>query len=397
MPGRARAAVALGVLALAAGVPPGLGRRAAADAPEVAWADDLTAEERAAGEVALRATVRLATAPDGFTPPPTAVEASGLLVGRDGLVATSERFVRRVAARAGLTLWARVGAGPWEATRVVGGAWFARLGVVRLPTSGAPRPGVPFAPAPRRPRGRVVVAAAASGARVDVRAAPVASVTWVDPTADGGRLELRRTGADRTPGRGAGVIALRVAEAAVGRGLEGTPLFDADGGAVGLALAADPDRPAAESVRAVAGDVVAPWVDRIGTDGDFDPLDLGLTLVPAPVEPGAAVDVPRDLAALRATTAEKGGVLASALARASPCLGQVWAGEIVLEVAGHAVVGEVAESLALATAGLHDGVPADVVVWRGKREVVSVTPVRARTLYRPLRTELEVRAARLDR
>lgn len=395
---RALAAALAASLAFAAGGPPPAAR--GADAPvEVVAADDLTQDERAAADVAFRTTVRFATAPEGFTPPAHAAEASGLVVGADGLVATTDRYLRRIAsAPAGVVLWARVGEGPWERTRAVGRAWFARLGVVRLGVGAASRAFAPFASSPRQPRGRVVAAVAASGPRVDLRAVALSGLVWADPAAAGGRVEVKRTSADREPTKGASVVLLRAGEGAAGRGVEGTPLFLADGRCVGLVLGVDPERPGAEAVRAVPADVVAPWVERIAAAGAFDPLDLGVTFLPEPAEAGAAVALPRDLEALRATTPQKGGAVAADLVRGSPAMGVLWPGDLVLEIGGRAFVGEVPECHALAAATFEEGVPVELVTWRGgKRASVTVTPVRARTLYRDVAAEMERRAARLDR
>ncbi|MBL9086025.1 MAG: serine protease [Planctomycetia bacterium] len=393
---RAFAAPLAALLALAAaGGPPAA--RGADARNEVVVADDLSSDERKTADVAFATTVRFATAPEGFTPPAHAAEASGVVVSADGLVATTDRFLRRVeAAPAGVALWARAGDGPWERTRPVARAWFARLGVVRMGIAATPRAFAPFATAPRRPRPRVVVAVAGSGPRVDVRATPVASLVWADPGA--GRVEVRRTSADREPGKGAAVIGLRVGEAAAGRGAEGTPLFLADGRCAGLVLGVDAERPGPEAVRAVPSDVVGPWVERIAADGGFDPLDLGVAFLPAPAEAGAAVVLPRDLEALRTTTAEKGGAVAADLVRKSPALGILWAGDLVVEIGGRTFVGEIPECHALAAAAFQEGVPVEVVTWRGgKRATVTITPVRARTLYRNVAGEMDLRATRLDR
>lgn len=371
------------------------------DAPsphEVVFADDLSADEREAARAAWALTVRLAVAPAGHLPPRHAAEASGVLASAEGHVATTERFVRRAERLpAGLALYGRVGDGPWVPATVVGRAWFARLGVVRLATASVPYPSTPFAPSPRQPRARLVAAALGSGPRVEVRAAPVERLVWVDPSVAGARFDVRRGGADREPGKAALVVGLRTARPLAGRGADGTPVFLGRGGCAGLVVGVDEERPAAEALRIVPGEVVSPWVERIVRDGAFDLFDLGLTLLPVPVEAGDDAAVPSDLEALRRTSPEKGGAIAVELARRSPAAGRLWPGDVVLEINGRALVGEVAETHALAAATLVEGVPADVVVWRGRRETVSVTPVRARTLYPDLGAVLDVRAARLSR
>lgn len=395
-------AVARGLLCAAAGLGVA-GARAPlhGDAPalhEVVFADDLSADEREAARAAWASTVRLAVAPAGHLPPRHAAEAAGVLATPEGHVATTERFVRRVERLpAGLALFGRVGDGPWVPTTVVGRAWFARLGVVRLAAGTAPYPATPFAPSPRQPRARLVAAALGSGPRVEVKAAPLERLVWVDPTVAGARFEVRRGGADREPGKSALVVGLRAARPLAGRGAEGAPVFLGRAGCAGLVVGVDEERPAAEALRIVPGEVVAPWVQRIARDGAFDLFDLGLTLLPVPVEVGDDAAVPSDLEALRRTTPEKGGAIAFELARRSPGAGRLWPGDVVLEINGRALVGEVAETHALAAATLVEGVPADVVVWRGRRETVSVTPVRARTLYPDLDAVMDVRAARLRR
>ncbi len=150
------AALGLGALLLGAGGGPVPGRRGEdAPAAEVVAAADLASDERDAADVAYGTTVRFATAPEGFTPPPHAVEGSGLLVSPDGAGRDDGpiRAPRRVGAHGDRALGSGggrpVGTGAGGGARVVrasrGGAALAdarpaALRGLRDDTSAAPSP-----------------------------------------------------------------------------------------------------------------------------------------------------------------------------------------------------------------------------------------------------------------
>jgi S1-C subfamily serine protease len=383
-------------LALGATLPPSPAR--GGDAPGLALADDLSSGEAEAGRRLWAATVRLATAPEGFSPPAGAAEASGLVATADGVVATTARVARRLATLpSGIRAYARIADGAWTPVTVVGRAPYARTGVLRLPARPRPYDTVPFGATPRLAKPRLVAVVLGSGADVAVRAVSIATMEWVDPAARGGRLDVRRTGNDREGGRGAYVIAMRAPEAIAGRGAEGTPVVDAAGRCLGLVVEVDGERGNGESVRVVASDVVEPWLARIAADGGYDPAEVGLVFDPVPGRPGEPVRVPADLATMRAGGKERGGTTVAAVPRGSPAMGIVWPGELVVELDGRALVGEVPESFAMAGATVRDGVPIAVVAWRGgKRETLSVTPRRRRDLPADLVAVLEATAARFD-
>ncbi|MFV1959282.1 MAG: hypothetical protein ACC662_07700, partial [Planctomycetota bacterium] len=75
----------------------------------------------------------------------------------------------------------------------------------------------------------------------------------------------------------------------------------------------------------------------------------------------------------------------------------LWEGDVVVEIEGRPVFGEVYESLALALIRLQPGVPADVVVVRGgARKTLEVMPKRLSAIY-PDPLEHDARGARLPR
>ncbi|MCC7137527.1 MAG: trypsin-like peptidase domain-containing protein [Planctomycetes bacterium] len=350
----------------------GAGRRASADVVEAA---DLSAAERDAVGKAFDATVRLATAPEGFRPPDDAAEASGVVVTPDGVVATTARYVERVGKAPGrIRLFARVGSGRWEAATVVARVPFADLGVVRLKDA-TPRTPLAAAPAAKSPDGRVLAAVLGTGDRVELRAAPIGALEWFDPTVVGGRAESKRSGPGRPAVAGSFPTALRVGEALASRALEGTPVVDREGRCVGIVTRVDADRPAQETVVVRPADLWAPWAASVAATGGFSVADLGVTLSPAPsLEPVAATALPRDLAALREGGKERGGALVERVDLAGPAANVLWPGDLVLEVDGEALFGEIAETHARAMRALHAGVPSTLTLWRGKREKVTVTP-----------------------
>ena len=76
----------------------------------------------------------------------------------------------------------------------------------------------------------------------------------------------------------------------------------------------------------------------------------------------------------------------------------LWEGDVVLEIEGRPVFGEVYESVALAFLRLHPGVPTDVVVLRGgTRRALQVGTRRARQLYPDFDAEHDRQAGLLPR
>ncbi len=377
--------------ALAEDAPPA---RVAAD---VSYASDLSPVEREAAAAALAATVRLATAPEDFRPPDDAAEAAGFVAAPDGLVVTSARYVERVRrAPPRVAVWARAADGPWERVVPAGRNALVDLGLLRF-VQPRTRTAMPLGVAPRSTGARLVAAILGSGAHVDLRAAPITTIEWFDPAAASLRVESRRTGATFTPSRLGYATGLRTPETLAGRAVEGTPLVDAAGRCAALVVRVDTERVDADSVYARPADLLAPWVESIARAGRFDPPDLGVGFEPVPTR-GPAPSLPLDLATLRGAGKEHGGAVVTTVAIPGPAVNVLWSGDLVLEVAGRAIAGEVAETRADAAAAMKDGVPAEVVVWRGgKRERVSITPKRASEIYKDVDGEMDARAASLAR
>jgi S1-C subfamily serine protease len=120
---------------------------------------------------------------------------------------------------------------------------------------------------------------------------------------------------------------------------------------------------------------------------------LGIRFEPAPAAYGASATLPADLERLRAGKRERGGALVAEVVPTSPAVGTLWPGDLVLEIAGKPVFGDVPESFLPALLSLSDAAPNEVVVWRGgKRETLGVRAARGHLVYRDFQAEHDARA-----
>jgi hypothetical protein len=252
-----------------------------------------------------------------------------------------------------------------------------------------------FGDAPRTPRGRGIALAPTLGGKAEVLAAPLLAVESCDPGAAGGRAAVRRGGAERAPGPGAFPLSLRYGAALRGRVVEGTPVLDEDGRCVALAQRVDGDRKDPEVVARPTG-LLRPWVDAMLSAGGFDPMDLGVRFAPAPLGEGTEPSVPADLRLVREQARTSGGAVVAWVEPRGPSVGVLWPGDVVLEVEGQPLVGEVYETLGTTAVAMRPGGPAEVVVWRGgRRERLAIEPRRASTIYPNAVAEHEARGAAL--
>ena len=138
-------------------------------------------------------------------------------------------------------------------------------------------------------------------------------------------------------------------------------------------------------------DLARGLLDVLAANARYDPPDLGLRFEPAPLRDVVAA-LPPDLERLRATTRERGGAVVGPVSPRSPALGALWPGDLVLEVEGRPVFGDVPESLVLALESLPLDAPVDVVTWRGgKRENVVVRAVPGRSVHPDFQAEHDAR------
>jgi len=346
---------------------------------------DVVDAERPASLALLRATVVLASTTGEDPPADDAVEALGTLIGADGLVVTTWDWL---AGRAAIfpmpTLWARSVGAPWERAVGVARTWYADVGLVRVLTRRRDlRPlEMPTDPAAGAGFGRALVVGPGSDARPTVRALLPSTIEWFDPATVGGR-KVQRRGMDARPGpKGSWPVMLRLEDDAALRVTPGAPVVDGKGAWIGFVVDRDPSGPrtSAIAVRPVAA--LRPWIERLRSDGCFDPGDLGVSFAPNPGrEPTPA---PKDLEALRAASGkEPVGAVIDTVDLRGPAAGVLWPGDVVTTVAGVALAGEVYESVGRALLALRAGEPTDVTVLRGgKRATVSVTPRPSRNADR---------------
>jgi S1-C subfamily serine protease len=221
-----------------------------------------------------------------------------------------------------------------------------------------------------------------------IAAATLASAEWFDPTATGGRVE-RKAAAGKALGKGAFPLALRFAEGPVAAGGEGSAIVDEHGACVAVVARVREGPAPACVVRPL--DLARGLLAGVAADARYDPPDLGVRFEPAPAEDGAPA-LPPDLERLRATTREKGGAVVGPVSARSPALGALWPGDLVLEIEGLPVFGDVPETVVLALEALRLDTPVEVVTWRGgRRESVTVRAVPGRSVHPDFQAEHDAR------
>ncbi|MHC5010685.1 MAG: hypothetical protein ACYTG6_06995, partial [Planctomycetota bacterium] len=134
-------------------------------------------------------------------------------------------------------------------------------------------------------------------------------------------------------------------------------------------------------------------------EATFDPPHLGVHFGPPPEALGELGDLPflpDEL--MRSREHEPGGAVVTEVLAPGPASRILWEGDVVVEIEGRPVFGEIYESLGLALLPLTPGVPADLVVVRGgRRRMLQVTPTRARVLYPAFEQDHHRRAGTLER
>lgn len=346
---------------------------------------DVVDAERPASLALLRATVVLASTTGEAPPSDDAVEVLGTLISADGLVVTTWDWLAGMAATfPARTLWARSVGVPWERAVAVARTWYADVGLVRVLTRRRDlRPlDVPSAPAAGATFRRALVVGTGGDARPTVRALLPSAVEWFDPATVGGR-KVQRRGLDARPApKGSWPVMLRLEDDSALRVTPGAPVVDGTGAWIGFVVERDASKPRTQAIAVRPVAAVRPWIERLRSDGCFDPGDLGVVFAPEPArEPTPA---PKDLEALRAASGKEpvGAAIVTVDLR-GPAAGVLWPGDVVTSVAGVPMAGEVYESVGRALVGVRAGEPTDVTVLRGgKRATVSVTPRPTRTADR---------------
>jgi S1-C subfamily serine protease len=354
----------------------------------------LKIEERAKATVASRSVLALAFSATRGRPEHSRIEGAGVIVRSDGLVAASWQILADV--DNACWLWARTHDGKWLRAIPMSSTWWGDVGLCRL--VGAPRNLPPIVKADvsdRDFRRRFVAVGTAHGKGLVAGVGRLQAAQLFDPEAKEGHREVNRTRTSRG-GKHTTVLALRFEGTLATRGGPGTPVFDPETGrCVGLVTATWAGEGSASYV------LVRPWsylehfLAPIRRDVVFDPPDFGVRWAPAPTmhaEPSLA-----STELLRSREYVSGGALVKYVLPSGPANRVLWEGDVVVEIEGRPVFGEVYESLAMALVRLHTGVPADVVVVRGgERQTLQVMPKRISDIY-PDYDEHEARASRLRR
>lgn len=355
----------------------------------------LEAEERTRAATAARSVLAFALAPAGSRPQDAPLVGAGVVIRSDGLVAASWQVLSR--ASRSRWLWARDARGRWMRAIPMGSTWWADVGLCRLVTLRRRFPAVRLGEATKKDIRREYLAVGTGvGRALVVGVGRLSSLVLFDPTVGGGRRVVdrawRKSPSDATP-----AIGLLLEDALATRGSAGTPVFDGQSGdCIGLVSATQVQDGREVRTLVRPWSYLEPFLAHLKREVVFDPPDLGITWGPAPRRHGVSAAVPADLEAARRT--ESGGLLVQSVLPHGPSNRVLWEGDVVLEIEGRPVYGEVYESVALALLRLHPGVPTDVVVLRGgKRRALQVGTRRARELYANFDAEHDRRAGLLPR
>lgn len=334
------------------------------------------AERKTAADLA-SSVLALTLAPERERPEGREPLGAGAILRGDGLVAASWQVLSR-ASRA-RWLWARDGRGRWMRAIPAGATWYADAGLCRLVTTRRPWPPVRTADVTKKDlRRRYLALGTGLGRATVVGAGRLAALMLFDPSTEGGRRIVKHA-SDRGPTEETPLIGLLFEDTLAAPGSCGSPVFDAESGAcVGLVSATGLPLGRERLVLVRPFAFLDPFLDRMRRDGLFDPPDLGFSWAPTPTAHGESATLPAELASVRAQT--RGGLLVTAVDPTGPANRILWEGDVVLEIEGRPVFGEVYESVGLALLGVFPRVPADLVVWRGgeRRPVqVATRPLRA--------------------
>ena len=355
----------------------------------------LEARERTQATAVSASVVALALAPPGARPEGVPIVGAGVLVRSDGLVASSWQVLSRASRTR--WLWARDVRGHWMRAIPMGSTWWADVGLCRLVTVRRRFFPVRRGEATKQDIRRPFLAVGTGAGRALVAGVGrLASLELFDPSLPGGRRQVDRSWR-RSPSEETPVIGLLYEDALAADGSAGSPVFDAESGVcVGLVSATEVADGRETRV------LVRPWsylelfLAHLQREVVFDPPDLGITWGPVPRRHGESAVLPADLEASRRV--EPGGLLVRSVVPGGPSNRVLWEGDVVLEIEGRPVFGEVYESVALALMRLHPGVPTDLVVLRGGgRRALQVGTRRARELYLDFDDEHDRRAGLLPR
>ncbi len=355
----------------------------------------LEAEERERAAAVSPSVLALALAAPGARPQDAAIVGAGVVVRSDGLVAASWQVLSR--ANRSRWLWARDARGLWMRAIPMGSTWWADVGLCRLVTARRRFPAVRRGEASKKDIRRPFLAVGTGAGRaLVVGVGRLASMVLFDAQVAGGRRTVDRVWR-KSPSEEVPVIGLLFEDTLAAGSSAGTPVFDTrTGDCVGLVSATDVEDGRVTRVLVRPWSYLQPFLEHLKREVVFNPPDLGVRWGPAPRRHGVSSAVPADLEAARRV--EPGGLLVRSVLPDGPSNRVLWEGDVVLEIEGRPVFGEVYESVALALMGLHPGVPTDLVVLRGgKRRPLQVGTRRARELYPDFDDEHDRRAGLLPR
>lgn len=369
---------------------------AAAPPTNGVWASPLLEpEERARGEAVSKSVLSLVFTSEWGRPEDAAVVGAGVVIRSDGVVAVSWQVLSRVSRSC--WLWGRTHGGEWVRVIPMGSTWWGDVGLGRLVTVRRRWPAVVRGEISKKDlRRRYVAVGSARGRAPVISVGRLEALVLYDPDEERGRRVLDRRWKKGASDRAA-VIALAFEDSLATQGSSGTPVFDVDTGrCVGLVTAVGSRTGRTAHVRVRPWSYLEPFLENIRREILFDPPDLGVRWGPAPVTHGEPPPLPEAL--VQSHEVLPGGLLVATVDPKGPANRILWEGDIVLEIEGRPVFGEVYESRALALMSLFPGVPADLVVLRGgERRPVQVMTRRARDLYPDFDAEHARRAGHLPR